>query len=156
MDDLEQVPLIAAEVVGGALLVLLTLGAVLLSYLLVRRRRLAASAPCLSCGLREQGRGRWRSVLIRLDTHSLDCFTMLSLRLRARRSWTRGAVEISTPREASGLVPGLSDPVVVLLTLAGAEEAAPDEFCELAIERTAYPALRSWTESGPPRANSVV
>ena len=27
---------------------------------------------------------------------------------------------------------------------------------ELAIERTAYPALRSWSESGPPRPNSIV
>lgn len=150
MDDLEQVPLIAAEVVGGALLVAVVVGLVLLSYLLVRRRRLAASAPCLSCGLREKGKARWRSVFIRLDTHALDCFTMLSLRLRPRRSWARGDVEISTPVEATSAVPGLVDPVEVTLSLGG------DESCELAIERTAYPALRSWAESGPPRPNSVV
>lgn len=151
MDDLEKVPLIAAEVVGGALLVVVTLGALLLGFMLLRRRRLSASAPSLTCGLREQGKSRWRSSFIRMGTHEMDCFSVTRLGLKPVHSWTRGDLEVSTPTDASGFVPGVADPVAVVLTVPGREGAH-----ELAIERSAYPALRSWTESGPPRPNSVV
>ena len=151
VDDVEQVPLYAAEAVGGALLVGLVLGAALLGYFLLRRRRIAASAPSLSCGLREEGRQRWRSVFVRLGLSSLDCFAVFGLGSGAMRSWSRGDVEVSSPTEVLGPVPGLRDPVVLRVRSPGAQDVV-----ELAIERTAYPALRSWTESGPPRPNSIV
>lgn len=150
-DTIEEVPLFAAELVGGVLLVLLALGSALLLYLLLRRRRLAASAPSLSCALRPNGKGRWRSSFVRLGTQSLDCFAVFRLGLRPLRNWSRGEVEISTPGEPGGFIPGLSDPVVLELS-----SPATAEVFQLAIERSAYPALRSWTESGPPRPNSVV
>ena len=151
LDDLEQVPLLAVELVGGALLILVTVGAVVLLYMLLRRRRLQASAPSRTCGLRELGKNRWRSAFARMGTHELDCFSVTSFGLKPMRTWTRGEVEISTPTNASGFVPGIGDPVAVQLTAPGRSEVF-----ELAIERSAYPALRSWTESGPPRPNSVV
>lgn len=150
-DTIEDVPLFAAELVGGVLLVLLAVGSALLLYLLLRRRRLAASAPSLSCALRQHGKGRWRSSFVRLGTQSLDCFAVFGLGLRPLRSWSRGEMEVSIPTEPSGFIPGLSDPVVVELS-----SPATAELFQLAIERSAYPALRSWTESGPPRPNSVV
>ncbi|MCA1782430.1 MAG: DUF2550 family protein [Dermatophilaceae bacterium] len=151
IDDVEQVPLFAAEAVGGALVVGLVLGAALLGYFLLRRRRIAASAPCLSCGLREHGRLRWRSVFVRLGMSTLDCFTVFGLGTRPLRSWSRGEVEVSAPEEIAGVVPGLSDPILLHVRAPGSGDEV-----ELAIERTAYPALRSWSESGPPRPNSVV
>lgn len=150
-DTIEEVPLFAAELVGGVLLVLLAVGSALLLYLLLRRRRLAASAPSLSCTLRPLGKGRWRSSFLRLGTHTLDCFAVFGLGLRPVRSWSRGDVEISTPAEPGGFIPGLSDPVVLRLSTETTAEAF-----EIAIERGAYPALRSWSESGPPRPTSVV
>lgn len=151
VDDVEQVPLYAAEAVGGALLLGLVLGAALLGYFFVRRLRIAASAPSLSCGLRDRGKGRWRSTFIRLGHAELDCFAVFGIGLRPIRSWPRAALDIGPPRKAGGGVPGLRDPVVVSVAAAGRTEDA-----ELAIERSAYPALRSWAESGPPQANSVV
>jgi hypothetical protein len=151
LDDAEQVPLFAAEVVGGALVVGVVLGAAILGYFLLRRRRIAASAPSLSCGLRQQGRVRWRSVFVRLGTSALDCFTVFGLGARPLRSWRRDAIDMSAPIEVSGPVPGLADPVVLRIRMPGSEDVS-----ELAIERSAYPALRSWSESGPPRPNSVV
>lgn len=151
MDDVEQVPLYAAEAVGGALVVGLVLGAALLGYFLLRRRRISASAPSLSCGLREGSRLRWRSVFVRLGATTLDCFTVFGLGSSPLRSWSRGEVEVSAPAEVTGAVPGLSDPILLRIGAPGS-----DVVVELAIERTAYPALRSWTESGPPRPNSIV
>ena len=150
-DSIEEVPLFAAELVGGVLLVLLLIGCVLLLYLLLRRRRLAASAPSLSCALRLRGKGRWRSSFVRLGTRSLDCFAVFRLGVRPLRSWSRGEMEISTPTEPVTFIPGLSDAVVL-------EVSSPSTAAvfELAIERGAYPALRSWAESAPPRPNSVV
>ena len=151
IDDVDQVPLYAAEALGGALVVGIVLGAALLGYFLLRRRRIAASAPSLSCGLRERGRLRWRSVFVRLGTSTLDCFTVFGIGSRPLRSWGRGEVEVSAPGEIASLVPGLRDPVLLTVRAPGSHDVV-----ELAIERTAYPALRSWTESGPPRPNSVV
>lgn len=151
VEDVEQVPLYAAEAVGGALVVGLVLGAALLGYFLVRRRRIAASAPSLSCGLREGSRVRWRSAFIRLGAGALDCFAVFGLGTRPLRSWSRRELEVSAPEEVSGFVPGLGDPVLLRIGTAGSEDVV-----ELAIERTAYPALRSWSESGPPRPNSIV
>ncbi len=58
---------------------------------------------------------------------------------------------LGSPIEPVTFIPGLSDPVVL-------EVSSPStaEVFELAIERGAYPALRSWAESAPPRPNSVV
>jgi hypothetical protein len=151
VDDVEQVPLYAAEAVGGALLVGLVLGAALLGYFLLRRLRIAASAPSLSCGLREAGRVRWRSAFVRLGHAELDCFAVFGIGLRPIRSWPRATMDIGPPREPGGGVPGLRDPVVVSVASAGGTPGS-----DLAIERSAYPALRSWAESGPPRPNSVV
>lgn len=151
VEDVEQVPLYAAEAVGGALLFGLVLGAALIGYFLLRRRRIAASAPCLSCGLRDAGRGRWRSVFMRLGASELDCFAVFGLGSTPLRTWSRRDVDVSVPEEIAGLVPGLRDPVLLWVASAGS-----DEIAEVAIERTAYPALRSWTESGPPRPNSIV
>lgn len=151
VDDVEQVPLYAAEAVGGALLVGLVLGAALLGYFLLRRRRISASAPSLSCGLREEGRQRWRSVFVRLGMSRLDCFAVFGVGSGAMHSWSRGEVEVSAPAEGAGPVPGLRDPVLLRVRSPGAQDVV-----ELAIERTAYPALRSWTESGPPRPNPIV
>jgi hypothetical protein len=151
VDDVEQVPLYAVEVVGGALVLGAVLGAALLGYFLLRRLRIAASAPCLSCGLREGGRLRWRSVFLRLGSSALDCFAAFGLGSRPLRSWSRVEVEVSAPENVSGFVPGLADPIMLRIRGPGS-----DDVVEVAIERTAYPALRSWTESGPPRPNSVV
>lgn len=151
VDDVEQVPLYAAEVVGGALLVGLVIGATLLGYFFLRRLRIAASAPSLSCGLRDRGRGRWRSAFIRLGHQELDCFAVFGIGLKPIRSWPRAALDIGPPGPASSGVPGLRDPIVVTVWRVGRTDGA-----ELAIERSAYPALRSWAESGPPRPNSVV
>lgn len=153
MDDvqIEDVPLIAAEVVGGALLVLVTVGALLLAYLLLRRTRIAANAPAVSCGLRERGRQRWRTSFVLLGTYELEAFSVLGLRMRPTRTWPRGLLEVSTPVDPVGPVPALSDAVIVTLTVLDSPAVH-----ELAVERTAYPALRSWAESAPPRPNSVV
>lgn len=151
LDDVEQVPLYAIEAVGGALLVGLVLGVLLLGYLLLRRRRIAASAPCISCALRDAGRVRWRAVFLRLGQSELDCFGIFGIGTSSLRSWGRGEVDVSVPQPHTGAVPGLTDPVVVRI---GGPRT--DDVVEIAIERTAYPALRSWTESGPPRPNSVV
>lgn len=151
VDDLEQVPRFAAEAVGGALLIGLVIGSVLIGYFLLRRRGLAASAPSLSCGLRELGKQRWRSAFIRMGTTSLDCYRVFGLGARPLQSWRRSDLEVSTPLEATGMVPGLRDPVAVQVT-----SSVSTQVFELAIERSAYPALRSWAESGPPRPNSVV
>lgn len=150
-DDLDEVPLFTAQAVGVALVIGLVIGGTLLGYFLVRRRSIAASAPSLSCGMRELGKQRWRSTFLRLGTHSLDCFSVLGFGKGPLRSWVRGDLEISTPQEATGFVPGLSDPVAIRVEVPGSHEVN-----EIAIERGAYPALRSWTESGPPRPNSVV
>ena len=151
VDDVEQVPLYAAEVVGGALLVGLVIGAALLGYFFLRRLRIAASAPSLSCGLRDSTRARWRSAFVRLGHTELDCFAVFGIGTRPIRTWPRDAVDIGSPREPEGGVPGLRDPIILSIGLPGRADGA-----DLAIERSAYPALRSWTESGPPRPNSVV
>jgi hypothetical protein len=152
VDEVEQVPLFAAEVAGGALLVGLVLGAALLGYFFLRRLRIAASAPSLSCGLRENhGRARWRSAFVRLGHEELDCFAVFGIGLRPIRSWPRATVDVGSPRDAGGGVPGLREPVIVSVAAADGAQGV-----ELAIERSAYPALRSWAESGPPRPNSVV
>ena len=151
-EDIEQVPLYAVEAVGGALLVGLVIGASLLGYFFVRRLRIAASAPSLSCGLRDGSRSRWRSAFVRLGHGELDCFSVFGVGMRPIRTWPRGSIEIGPPAEAGGGVPGLRDPVVVTVETNGLQTDRSD----LAIERSAYPALRSWAESGPPRPNSIV
>lgn len=151
VDDVEQVPLYAAEAVGGALLVGLVIGAALLGYFFLRRLRIAASAPSLSCALRDRGRGRWRSAFIRLGHEELDCFAVFGIGLKPIRRWPRAALDIGPPHPAGGGVPGLRDPIAVTVGGVGRTEGA-----ELAIERSAYTAIRSWAESGPPRPNSVV
>ncbi|HHU09185.1 MAG TPA: DUF2550 family protein [Intrasporangiaceae bacterium] len=151
VDDLEQVPRFAAEAVGGALLIGLVLGTLIIGYFLIRRRSLSASGPSLTCGYRELGKQRWRSTFIRMGVTTLDCYRVFGFGLRPLQSWRRGDLDMSTPVEATGMVPGITDPIAVRLRLPHSAE----EF-ELAIERSAYPALRSWCESGPPRPNSVV
>ncbi|MDO5501798.1 MAG: DUF2550 family protein [Actinomycetia bacterium] len=150
-DEFNEVPLFTAQAVGVALVLGLLIGATLLGYFLMRRRSISASAPSLTCGFREAGKQRWRSAFIRLGTHTLDCFAVLGVGSRPLRSWDRAEVDLSIATDAQGLIPGISDPVWMTV-----RSPQADEVFEIAIERSAYPALRSWTESSPPRGNSVV
>lgn len=134
-------PLQVAEVLvlAGCLLAVL-----LLAVLWLRRRRIGRAGPLALCAVRHPGGMRWRLGLLRLATDHLAWFAVAGLTSRPSLIWSREGLEISTPLDEDVEVPGLDNPVAVVL------DCDRGHLADLAIERPVYFALRSWLESAPP------
>ena len=136
-------PVISAEIVAGALILLALLA---LTYIFVRRRLLASGAPLMLCALQPHGRSQYRLGLLRFSGSALEWFTLIGPSPRPARTWERTRLELDAPRAAQEPIAGLPDAVTVRC------HYGSDEFA-VALAPAGYTAMRSWLESSPPGFN---
>lgn len=111
----------------------------------VRRRTIGRGRALPLCGLRRQEGQRWRMGLARLGSSGYEWFTLLGVWPRPRYAWDRVDLELGERQvlERADRIDLIPDAVAVWCTVAG-------ERFQLAMPPTAYTALRSWAEAGPP------
>jgi len=136
-------PVVSAEVVAGALILLALLA---LTYIFVRRRLLASGAPLMLCALQPHGRSQYRLGLLRFAGSSLEWFTLIGPSPRPARTWERPRLELGPPGMPQTAIAGLPEAVTVDC------HYGSDTFA-LALAPSAYTAMRSWLESSPPGFN---
>jgi hypothetical protein len=136
-------PVISAEIVAGALILLAVLA---LTYIFVRRRLLASGAPLMLCALQPHGRSHYRLGLLRFSGATLEWFTLIGPSPRAARTWERTGLELGPPGLPDTAVSGLPEAVTVDC------HYGTDTF-SMALAPSAYTAMRSWLESSPPGFN---
>ena len=136
-------PVISAEIVAGALILLAVLA---LTYIFVRRRLLASGAPLMLCALQPHGRSQYRLGLLRFSGSSLEWYTLIGPSPRSARTWDRTRLELGPPTLPETTIAGLPEAVTVDC------HYGSDEF-SLALAPSAYTAMRSWLESSPPGFN---
>jgi hypothetical protein len=136
-------PVISAEIVAGALILLAVLA---LTYIFVRRRLLASGAPLMLCAIQPHGRSQFRLGLLRFSGSSLEWFTLIGPSPRPSRTWERPRLELGPPGLPDTAIAGLPEAVTVDCHYGN------DTFA-LALAPAAYPAMRSWLESSPPGFN---
>lgn len=136
-------PVISAEIVAGALILLAVLA---LTYIFVRRRLLASGAPLMLCALQPHGRSQYRLGLLRFSGSSLEWYTLIGPSPRSARTWDRTRLELGPPTLPETTIAGLPEAVTVDC------HYGTDTF-SLALAPSAYTAMRSWLESSPPGFN---
>mgnify|MGYP001316437839 CR=1 FL=1 len=139
-------PLISAEWLGGALLIL---ACTYLVMRLVRRRIIARHKPLTIAALRGPRQGRWRLGLMRMGSTDLEWFSFSGVSTRPIHVWARARLDV--------LPPGATSAPVALPLLPGARSVScryeGDDF-EMALSQQDYRALRTWLESAPPSFNT--
>ena len=137
--------LVSTEIVIGTLLVV---AVVVLATTYLRRRYIAKGLPLTLCGLRPSGSDRWRLGLIRFGDNALEWYTLGGVSVRPRHRWLRQRLllDAPVPLRGSASLPLLPDASRVPCS------DGDSEF-ELALQATAYTALRSWQEAAPPGYN---
>ncbi|HEU5144845.1 MAG TPA: DUF2550 family protein [Dermatophilaceae bacterium] len=137
--------LVNTEIVIGTLLVLV-LG--FLGATWFRRRYIARGLQLTICGTRPTGAVRWRMGLIRFGDNALEWYSLGGVSLRPRHLWPRQALHLEAPVLLVGrdAIPVLPDAYRVHASVRG-------ETFELALQASAYTALRSWQEAAPPGYN---
>lgn len=136
-------PLETGEVVT---LVLAVLAVVILAFVWLRRRAIAAGKPLMLCALRAGSRPTWRLGLLRFSNTSMDWFSVVGPSLRPAFRWERWAVDLAAPVPTTELIPGLPEAVAVHGSCRG-------QSFEFAMSPGSYTAMRSWLESSPPGFN---
>ncbi|HET7399567.1 MAG TPA: DUF2550 domain-containing protein [Intrasporangium sp.] len=137
--------LVSIEIAVGTVLVLVL---VLLAGTYVRRRLISGGLPLTLCGLRHRGGAHWRMGLLRFGDNALEWYTLGGFSLRPRHRWPRQALVLEAPvplgaGDTPGLLPGASR----------VPAADRSRTFELALQGSAYTALRSWQEAAPPGYN---
>ena len=137
--------LVNIEIVIGTLLV------VVLAFLgatWFRRRSIARGLQLTICGTRPTAADRWRVGLIRFGDNALEWYSLGGVSLRPRHRWPRQALHLEAPVLLVGpdAIPVLPDAYRVRATVRG-------ETFELALQGSAYTAVRSWQEAAPPGYN---
>ncbi|MEO7130142.1 MAG: DUF2550 domain-containing protein [Dermatophilaceae bacterium] len=137
--------LVSIEVVVGTVL---TIVAVVLAVTYLRRRYISRGLILTLCGYRSTEADRWRLGLLRFGNSALEWYTLGGVSPRPRHVWQRQALLLESPLplppdQTLNLLPEASR---VLCTEAGKD-------FELALQRSAYMALRSWQEAAPPGYN---
>lgn len=137
--------LVSTEIVIGTLLLIVVVG---LATTFVRRRFIARGLPLTLCGLRDSPDRRWRVGLIRFGDNALEWHALGGVSLRPRHRWQRQRLLLQAPE------PLVGDDVIALLPGASRVRCTEGERTfELALQGTAYTALRSWQEAAPPGYN---
>lgn len=137
--------LVSTEIVVGTLLAIVF---VVLAVTYLRRRYISRGLPLTLCGLRGAGAPRWRVGLLRFGDNALEWYALGGVSLRPRHRWQRQALLLEVP------VPLSPDEQLSLLPDASRVPClAGGTPFDLALQRTAYTALRSWQEAAPPGYN---
>lgn len=137
--------LVSTEIVIGTLLLVVF---VLLATRFVRRRYIAGGVPLTLCGHREGPRQQWRLGLVKFADEALEWYTLGGVSVRPKHRWQRQTLvlDAAQPLEAGDRIS--------LLPQANRVSCTDGEASfELALQRPAYTALRSWQEAAPPGYN---
>lgn len=137
--------LVNTEIAIGTLLVVVL---VVLAITWFRRRYIAKGLQLTLCGTRPAGDDRWRVGLIRFGDNALEWYSLGGVSLRPKHRWPRQSLRLEAPVLLIGpdAIPVLPDAYRVEARVAG-------EQFELALQGSAYTALRSWQEAAPPGYN---
>lgn len=137
--------LVNTEIAIGTLLVVVL---VVLAITWFRRRYIAKGLQLTLCGTRPTGDERWRVGLIRFGDNALEWYSLGGVSLRPKHRWPRQSLRLEAPVLLIGpdAIPVLPDAYRVEARVAG-------EQFELALQGSAYTALRSWQEAAPPGYN---
>lgn len=137
--------LVSAEIVVGTLLVIILLG---LAVTYLRRRYIAKGHPLTLCGHRAGPSDRWRLGHLRFGDNALEWYSLGGVTVRPQYRWTRQSLLLETP------VPLIGEGAIPVLPSASVVSCREgDDAFELALQLTAYTALRSWQEAAPPGHN---
>lgn len=140
--------LVSVEIVIGTLLVVVLVVLVVLATRFVRRRYIAGGVPLTLCGQRDAPNLQWRLGLVRFGDDALEWYTLGGVSVRPKHRWQRQTLvlDAAEPLEAGDRIS--------LLPQANRVRCTDGEASfELALQRPAYTALRSWQEAAPPGYN---
>lgn len=137
--------LVNTEIAIGTLLVVVL---VVLAITWFRRRYIAKGLQLTLCGTRPTGDERWRVGLIRFGDNALEWYSLGGVSLRPRHRWPRQALRLEAPVLLIG-----PDSIPVLPDAYRVEASVGSQEFELALQGSAYTALRSWQEAAPPGYN---
>lgn len=137
--------LVSVEVVVGTLLVIAVL---MLALTYLRRRYISRGLPLTLSGYRSTRSDRWRVGLLRFSDNVLEWYTLGGVSPRPVHQWRRRTLLLETPIRLA------ADETLTVLPQASRVPCTHDgaDF-ELALQRSAYTALRSWQEAAPPGHN---
>ena len=137
--------LVSSEIVIGTLLVVAVL---VHATTFARRRFIAKGLPLTLCGLRRSEADRWRLGLIRFGDNALEWYALGGVSVRPKHRWLRQRLLLDAPEPLRG-----NDSIPLLPEASRVPCTDGDRDFELALQGTAYTALRSWQEAAPPGYN---
>ena len=137
--------LVSSEIVIGTLLVVVL---VVLAATWSRRRYIARGLQLTICGTRSSGVDRWRIGLIRFADNALEWYSLGGVSLRPKHRWPRQALRLEAPTLLVG-----RDAIALLPDAYRVQAGVGSRTFELALQGSAYTALRSWQEAAPPGYN---
>lgn len=137
--------LVSIEIAIGTLLVLVLL---VLGAVWFRRRYIAKGLQLTLCGTRPSSDERWRVGLIRFGDNALEWYSLGGVSLRPRHRWQRQSLQLETPVLLVG-----ADSIALLPDAYRVPASVNGRGFELALQGSAYTALRSWQEAAPPGYN---
>jgi hypothetical protein len=137
--------LVHIEIAIGSLLVIVLL---VLGSTWFRRRYIARGLPLTLCGTRDSAGDAWRVGLIRFGDDALEWYSLGGVSLRPKHRWLRQSLRLEAPVLLIG-----ADALSLLPNAYRVEARAAGRPFELALQGTAYTALRSWQEAAPPGYN---
>ncbi|MDN5790495.1 MAG: DUF2550 domain-containing protein [Micrococcales bacterium] len=140
--------LASVEIVVGTLLAIAIL---MLALTYLRRRYISRGLTLTLSGYRPAPSDRWRVGLLRFSDNVLEWYTLGGVSPRPAHQWRRQTLLLETPIRLA------ADDVLTVLPQASRVPCTHDgvDF-ELALQRSAYTALRSWQEAAPPGHNANV
>ena len=137
--------LVNTEIAIGTLLVI---ALVVLATTWFRRRYIAKGLRLTLCGTRPTSGDRWRIGLIRFGDNALEWYSLGGVSLRPKHRWPRQALRLEAPVLLVG-----RDALPVLPDAYRVAASVGSTTFELALQGSAYTALRSWQEAAPPGYN---
>ncbi|WP_018156586.1 DUF2550 family protein [Demetria terragena] len=132
---------VTGEILGGLLLCV----ALALGILVMRRRHIARSGPMVLMSVNRDG--SWHAGMASVGVTTISWFPLFGVRLRPTHEWQRGQLVLGAPTEPPHRPTGMGDPVLVAF-----EQGA--QSTDIVVGRSAYTAVRSWSESAPPGLNA--
>jgi hypothetical protein len=137
--------LVNTEIAIGTLLLIVLF---ILASTWFRRRYISGGLPLTLCGTRRSAGDRWRVGLIRFGDNALEWYSLGGVSLRPKHRWRRQTLRLEAPVLLIG-----PDSLSLLPDAYRVEATSGGQPFELALQASAYTALRSWQEAAPPGYN---
>ena len=141
------------QVLEFTLIVLVLLPLLFIGCILVRRAIIARGAGISVCALRTEGSPRWRSGMVALSPTAMEWYPFMGVTTSPSHKWIRPTLEVGRAAPIDGdppwLLAGL--PALTFVPCEAEPVAGASRQFAVIVQAESYKALRSWSESSPPR-----